>query len=136
MKEIKFRFEKYNPNPFYEKDKKYTKGDCVIRAICKVTGLGWYEVYDLLCAKGRAMCDFGNQKEVYEAVLSDLGFQWVVVKREKRKKAETVESFMESHQQGGYILRLAHHLTAVVDGVNYDAWYPQGYSVYGYWTKK
>lgn len=134
-KEVKFVWTKWDNNPNYEIGKKYVYGDCVIRAICKVTGLDWYEVYDMLSAKGRELGSFGDMKFVYEAVLKDLGFIWVSCPRTKGVKALNVETFCKQHEHGGYILRLAHHLTAVCDGCCYDVWYPQGYTVYGYWTK-
>ena len=135
-KEVKFIWSFWCNNPYYEKGKKYDFGDCVIRAIGRVTGMSWFEIYDLLAAKGREYGSFGNWKQVYEQVLSDLGFVWVSIPRAKGKKAMNVERFIKEHEQGGYILRLAHHLTSVLDGCCYDTFYPQGSTVYGYWTKK
>ena len=132
-KEVKFLWENWNNNPYYKEGTKYDFGDCVIRAICKAKGLDWFEVYDLLAAKGRQMGSFGNWKEVYEAVLKDLGFYWVSCPRTKGVKAMDVETFIKKHEAGAYILRLAHHLTAVVGGCCYDTWYPQHSTVYGYW---
>ena len=133
MKEVKFVFEKWNNNPNYQEGKRYHYGDCVIRAICKTTGLGWYEVYDMLCAKGRECGDFGDRIEVYPQVLAELGFQEFGCPRIKGKKAMNVQRFIEEHPQGTFILRLAHHATAIVDGICYDMWYPQTESVYRYW---
>ena len=134
-KEIKFLWEWWSNNPQAKRDKKYEYGDCVIRAIGRVTGMGWYELYDLLTEKGFELCDCWAQKQVYEAVLKDLGFVWVSCPRTKGVKAMYVAEFIKKHEKGSYILRLAHHLTAVVDGCCYDVWYPQNDSVYGYWTK-
>ena len=132
MKKINFMFEKFNPNPLGRKD----ACDCVIRAICKITGMSWVEVYDELYQYGLSIGGFGNEKEVYSAMLKDKGYEFHAIKREKSKRACCVEQFCKEHPKGSYILRLAHHLTAVVDGVCYDTWYPQGCSVYGYWTKE
>lgn len=135
MKEVKFCFDFYNPNPLYEKDKSNHRGDCVIRAICAATKLDWYYVYDLLCAKGRELCDFGDRISVLQAAMPELGFNWTPIERLKRKKAMTVQDFIREYPSGTYILRLAHHLTAVVDGVCYDTWFPQSKTLYGYWSK-
>lgn len=136
MKQVKFLFKVFNPNPMHKQGTKVTTGDCVIRAICKATGKDWYEVYDLLCAKGRQMGDWGNMVEVYTAVLDDLGFERVSVKRQKGVKAVNVKQFIEQHPDGVYILRLAHHLTCVYQGCCYDTWYPDTNTIYCYWTKK
>ena len=135
-KGIKFKYEVYNPNPYHVEGTKATHGDCVIRALCKATGLGWFDVYDRLCAKGREQGDFGDRTPVYSAVLVELGWVNRPVKRIRGKKAPTVESFIEEHPTGTYILRLAHHLSTIVDGVCYDTWYPQSKTVYTYWEKK
>lgn len=130
MKQVKFKFEKYNPNPFTPKGQKHKFGDCVIRVICGAKGKSWFEVYDLLNAKGRETGDFGNSKQVYPHVLEELGFVRSTVKREKGKKALTVEKFCDQYQEGIYILGLAHHLSCVRNGVVFDTWYPQKSTVY------
>lgn len=135
-KEVKFLWTWWCNNPYYEKGKKYDYGDCVIRAIGRTTQRSWFEIYDLLAAKGRQFGSFGNWKEVYEAVMKDLGFVWVSCPRTKGVKAMDVETFIKNHDGGAYILRLAHHLTAVVDGCCFDTWYPQKSTVYGYWYLK
>ena len=136
MAKVDFKYEVFNPNPYHVEGKKHTQGDCVIRALCKATGMGWFEVYDMLCAKGRELGDFGNKKSVYSTVLIELGWASVPLPRIKGKKAMTVESFIKEHPTGTYILRLAHHLTTIVDGICYDTWYPQSQTIYTYWTKK
>ena len=136
MKQVKFLFEKFNPNPYAVQGKVHDKGDCVIRAISKVTGMTWVEVYDELYQYGLSIGDFGNNKKVYGAMLKDKGYEFQSIKRVKGKTAPTVESFCKEHTSGSYILRLAHHITAIVDGVCYDTWYPQECTVYGYWEKK
>ena len=135
-KQIKFKWNYYNPNPYYVKGKKHIQGDCVIRAICKAAGLDWFSVYDMLCAKGREIGSFGNHRTVYPSAIEELGFSSVSVKREKGKKALNVETFCDEHPTGTYILRLASHLTSVVDGVCYDTWYPQKQTIYKYWKKE
>lgn len=43
----------YNPNPTGAG----SKGDCVIRAICAVSGQSWHDIYDDLCSEGRRLGD-------------------------------------------------------------------------------
>ena len=52
-------FEYFQPNP---KENKTT--DCTIRAICAVTGLSWYEVFDKVVAEARKECIYLMQKYI------------------------------------------------------------------------
>ena len=47
----------------------------------------------------------------------------------------TVDSFAKDHPEGTYIVSVAHHVVAVVDGCYWDTW-DSGYkSLYGYYEK-
>ena len=126
-------FHYFNPSPFAKSGRIHKLGDCVVRAICAATGKRWYEVYDTLCQKGRQIGAFGNNRQVYPHVLGDLGFCAVGIKREAGKKAMTVEDFCTSHPSGIYLLKVAHHLTCVIDGVVWDTWFPRDSTVYKYY---
>jgi len=128
-------YQNYNPNPYIPTGKQHIFGDCVVRAICAATGKGWFEVYDMLCKKGRQIGDFGNSRQVYPLVLEELGFESSGIKRKKGEKALTVRDFCESHKEGIYILKLAHHLTCIKDGICYDTWFPQKKTIYRIYRK-
>ena len=106
-------YKYYQPN---KKDLKDEYGDCVIRALCKVTGKEWLEVYS--------------------KYLEDQGFKWVGIKAQKGKSRPTVATMYKVFPKGTCIIRVAHHVVAMVDGFYYDTWDSGGKSVYGYYVKE
>lgn len=123
----------YQPN---KKDLKDEYGDCVIRALCKVTNKEWLEIFDDLIPYVREVQGIPNAPQVYSKYLDDNGFKWVGIKAEKGSKRPTVLSFTKEHSEGTYILRVSHHIVAVSDGFFWDTW-DSGYkSVYGYYIKR
>ena len=44
-------------------------GDCVIRAICKVTGDTWEKVYTELSVEGYGLADWANANHVWDTFL-------------------------------------------------------------------
>lgn len=122
----------YQPN---KKDLKDKYGDCVIRALTKVTGKDWYEVFDELVPIARELQCMPNTKVCYEKYLTENGFRYHGVSNAKGTKRPTVAGFTKDHTSGTYVLRVAHHLVASVDGIYYDTWDSGKKSVYGYWEK-
>ena len=110
------KYINYNPNP-----SKKSVGDCVIRAICKVTGLNWYEVYDLICNKGRELNDMPSANSVWASVLKDLGFKRYSIPN-SCPDCYTVRDFCLDHPYGKYILATGTHAVAVSFGNLYDNW--------------
>lgn len=122
------------PNPTEtNRFKKSTKGDCVIRAFCLAAGITWLEAFDILTAEARATYNVPNDKAVYKAVFLARGYERVVPKVSKGKKRMTAEDFCKKHRRGRYILRLANHLCAVVDGKVLDSWNCGNMCVYHYY---
>ena len=66
-------FISYNPNP----DRKLV-GDCVIRAITKVTDKTWDEIYMDICLQGFSMKDMPSSNAVWGAYLYSQGFQYLM----------------------------------------------------------
>ena len=64
------------------------------------------------------------------------GFEYVGISNKKGTTRPTVESFTKEHKEGTYILRVANHIVASVDGMYYDTWDSGHKSLYGYWIKK
>lgn len=128
-------FEYYNANPEGAKKKtlRWDRGDCVIRALAKASGKGWIASYDYLCAKGRRdLCtpsDAGFCRKWWQ----ESGAVWHACKAEKGKKRMTAQGFAESHPKGSYIVSVANHDTAVVDGKIYDVWNCGESAVVGYY---
>ena len=127
------RYKYYQPN---KKDLKDEYGDCVIRALCKVTGKEWLEVFDELIPYVREVQANPNAPQVQSKYLEDQGFKWVGIKAQKGKSRPTVANMYKVFPKGTCIIRVAHHVVAMVDGVYYDTWDSGGKSVYGYYVKE
>ena len=126
------QFEYYQPN---QKDIKDKYGDCVIRALTKVLGKSWVEVFDELTPIARKIQTMPNCKPAYEEYLKIKGFIYQGISNKKGSKRPTVESFTKEHPIGTYYLNVANHCVAVVDGKFYDTWNSGHKSLYGYWIK-
>ena len=57
---------------------------------------------------------------------------WHACKAVKGKKRITVLDFAKSHPKGRFVIQIANHETACVDGVILDAWNCGGKCVVGY----
>ncbi len=126
-------YKYYQPN---KKDLKDNHGDCVIRALTKVTEKSWLEVFDGLVPIARELQCLPNNKFCYEKYLKESGFTYHGVSNKKGTKRPTVESFTKTHKQGTFLLRVANHVVAAVNGSYYDTWDSGEYCLYGYWEKQ
>ena len=127
------RWKYYQPN---KKDLKDDYGDCVIRALTKALDKEWLEVFDDIQPISREMQAPFNNRVCYEKYLEAKGFKYVGISNKKGTKRPTVQSFALAHKEGTYILRVAHHIVAVIDGYFYDTWDSGDNSLYGYWVKE
>lgn len=126
-------FCQYNNNPSHKDGKRYDKGDCVIRAFAMAADITWLEAFDLLVGNARKTYNVLNDKTNYEKVFKDFGFERKSVKVVAGMKRMTLEDFCKKHKKGHFIVSVANHLTAVVDGVCYDQWNPANKCVYTYY---
>ena len=126
-------FCQYNNNPTYKDGQRWTKGDCVIRAFALAANITWLEAFDLLAKRARETYDVPNSMSNYPQVLLDYGFKKKSVSVAKGRKRMTVEDFCKAHKKGHFCVKVANHLTAVVDGVCYDQWNPANKCVYTYY---
>ena len=133
MKESR-RYRYYQPN---DKDLKDQFGDCQVRALSKALGLTWLETFDLtvpICRELQTYTIFGCGHEKVKQAMKSLGFEYTGISNKKGSTRPTVDSFAKDHKQGKYILTVANHVVACVDGIYYDTW-DSGYkSLYGYYT--
>ena len=127
-----FRIE--NPNPCWAEKRgfEWDRGDCVIRALANAVSCSWIEAFDFLVAKARRDFNVPNDKHGSRKWMIEGGAVWTACKPEKGKKRMTVLQFAETHPNGRFIVSIAHHQTAVVDGVILDAWNCGGDCVVGY----
>lgn len=116
-------YEQYNPNPAGKET-----GDCIIRALCKITDCDWLSIYDDLCKLGRDKYTPFTSLDMDYLFVYYYKFKKHKVIRQRGKKALTVETFCKQYPHGSHILRLAHHVIAVVDGKYHD--------IYPCWDKK
>lgn len=135
-------------------------GDCVTRAICNATGKDYKEVYNALndfaksertgkrkhkVSKSRSGVYRNTYKKYIESVL---GWKWHPTMN--IGEGCTMHLCDDEIPSGIIIVKLAHHLTCVKDGVIYDTYdcseksYYDGWGdiqvndrrcVYGYWSK-
>ena len=96
-------------------------GDCVIRAICKVTGVTWEKVYTELSVEGYGLADWGNSYHVWHTYLRRQGFKCYVCPNEC-PFCYSINDFANDHKTGSFIVATGSHAVAVVDGDYYDSW--------------
>lgn len=126
-------YKYYQPN---KKDLKDKYGDCVIRALTKAMNKEWLEVFEELLPYARQLQCMPSEKLCYETYLKANGFEYVGISNKKGSKRPTVDRFAKDHKQGTYVLNVANHIVAVVDGIYYDKWDCGECCLYGYLEKK
>lgn len=128
-------FEYYQPN---DKDLKDKYGDCTIRALSKALEVSWLEAFDLmipLCREAQVANIFGAPSNIEREIVCKLGFTYTGVSNKKGTKRPTVWQFAKDHPKGHYILNVANHEVACVDGKYFDTWDSGDKSLYGYYTR-
>lgn len=104
----------YNPNPY----SKFV-GDCVIRAISKVTDKDWDYTYDRICEEGRALKDMPSSNSVWGSYLKSKGFSRHIIPN-SCPNCYSVQDFCKDNPKGTYVLGLDGHVIAVISGNYYD----------------
>lgn len=109
-------FVNYNPNPAGK-----SVGDCVVRAIAKLTNSDWERVFVDLAVTGLGLCDMPSANAVWGAYLKRCGFRRKVLP-DTCPDCYTVKDFCTAYPVGKYLLSLSGHVVAVINGDYYDAW--------------
>lgn len=109
-------FIQYNANP-----RSNRVGDCVIRAISKVTGMSWEKTYTEIALKGFSMYDMPSSNAVWGRYLIDNGYKMLTIPN-FCPDCYTVIEFCEDHPEGSYLVATGTHVLAVIDGDYYDTW--------------
>lgn len=109
-------FVNYNPNPAGK-----SVGDCVVRAIAKLTNSDWERVFVDLAVTGLELCDMPSANAVWGAYLKRCGFRRKVLP-DTCPDCYTVKDFCTAYPVGKYLLSLSGHVVAVCNGDYYDAW--------------
>lgn len=130
------RFVYYQPN---KKDLKDEYGDCTIRALSKVLDCSWLEAFDMTipyCREYQCSNIFNLPIQIEKIIFESLGFEYHGISNKKGSTRPTVDEFAKSHLDGSYILNVANHEVACVNGKYYDTWDCGYKSLYGYFEKK
>lgn len=117
----------FNANP------KHKIGDCAVRAVCKALNKDWQTTYFDLCKLGSQLWSMPNNDEVIEKYLEMHGFIRKSYKAKKGSKRPTVADFARLNNHGTYVVRVANHVTCIVDGNIYDIWDCSSKCVYSYY---
>ena len=120
----------YNPNP-----KNLLVEDCVIRAISRIEGRDWDEIYLGLCIMGYEIKNLINANTVWGAYLKSLGYHKQVIP-DTCPDCYTVREFCYDNPKGKYLLATGEHLVAVIDGDYYDTWDSGDEVPVYYWRKE
>lgn len=110
-------------------------GDCVKRAIAKATDTDYKEVslglnrHKKITGAKKFNSD-NNWLSYIENVCGGIKMSFPAIKGQKRMNGER---FCQEYPKGSYVLRMAGHLTACVDGVIYDTWDCSEKCVYKAW---
>lgn len=106
----------FNPNPLGKR-----VGDCVIRAIAKLTRQNWETVYIGITTTGYELCDMPSSNAVWAAYLKRLGYRRFVIP-DTCPQCYTVRDFCIDNPKGNFLVATGSHVVAVSNGDYYDAW--------------
>lgn len=109
-------YKYFNPNPAGK-----NVGDCVIRAICKLTGQDWDKVYLHIAITGFELCDMPSSNAVWATYLKRLGYRRYVIP-DKCPDCYSVKQFCIDYPRGKFLIATGNHVVTIVDGDYYDAW--------------
>ncbi len=107
----------------------------MIRAIAKLTGQTWDQVYLNVCMQGFDMAEMPSTNSVWEEYLYNLGYREYPLPN-TCPRCYTVERFCEEYPEGKYLVATGTHVVAVEDGDYYDAWNSGKEWIAHYWTKE
>lgn len=120
-------YEYYNANP---KDKNV--GDCVKRSLSKAFDIPYNDVKNELNRIKRELGEKAfNSDAVWREFLNRHNAEYIKFSVHKGHARMDGNQFCSKFPKGRYVLRMAGHLTACVDGTIYDTWDCSNKCVYG-----
>lgn len=120
----------YNPNP-----KRRSANDCVIRAISKITGLSWDDLYIEITSIGFVEKEMPSTNAIWGILLKRFGFRKYLIP-DTCPDCYTVKDFCMDNPFGSYILGTGSHVVAVINGDYYDSWDSGNEIPVYYWKEK
>ena len=123
-----------NPNPRAQGRRAivWDTGDCCIRALANAVSCSWLDAYDYLSTRARRDFSVPNDSKGFRKWLIEGGGKWTYCPAVKGKTRMTVLDFAKAHPIGRYVVKIANHEVAVVDGTILDAWNCGEHAVVGY----
>lgn len=106
----------YNPNP-----ENLLVGDCVVRAIAKLTDTDWETAYTGVVSQGYLMRDMPSSNPVWGAYLKRNGYKRHTLP-DTCPDCYTVNEFCRDYPKGRFLLATGSHVVTVIDGNHYDTW--------------
>ena len=107
-------------------------GDCGVRAIAKATCKAYEDIEEELIELLREI-KFRNYANIYTEYNNRRSVNKMSFPAKKGCKRMDAETFARTHPTGRYVLNLAHHMVACVDGKIYDIWDCSKKCVYSAW---
>ena len=123
-------YKYFNPNPAGQR-----VGDCVIRAISKLTGQDWEQTYIGVAVQGYISYDMPSSNAVWAEYLRRRGFRRYVIP-DTCPDCYTVKDFCIDNPQGAFLLATGSHVVTVIDGDYFDAWDSGSEVPIYFWTKE
>jgi hypothetical protein len=132
----KSNFIHYNPNPEFKNEKtRWNRGDCVIRAICKATGLSWEKAFITMCKAALEVHDMPNCRLGETAGLKKLGFvKGESLKPNRGEHWPTVDEMAKRYSDKIILCNCVGHIVCCMNGHYYDTWDCGGYTTRSYWV--
>lgn len=129
-------FNYYNPNPTARTDsktgkpKRWSKGDCVIRAFCCALNKSWDDVFSEMCKIAAKVHDMPNSHSVIDRYAKANGMIKVSI-----PYYTTIKEFAYDHN-GVYVINIRGHITCVHNNQINDCWDCGSYKMKTYYTVK
>jgi len=130
LKGEKMAFKYYNRHP-----KGIETSDCVVRAISTALDIDYLDCRRNLNRSKREL-GFNSYKESKFLYKYLQGFPRLIFKAIKGEPRIKADDFTMLHPKGTYIVKLAGHITCIIDGVILDTWDCGYRSVYTAWEVK
>ena len=127
-----FRIENPNPRWGLQRGMVWETADCTVRALANAISCLWVDAFDYLTTKARADYSVPNDGPGFRKWLIEGGAKWTHCPAVKGKKRMTALQFAETHPKGRFVLSIANHETACVDGVILDAFNCGDSAIFGY----
>lgn len=108
------KYEYFDPYNKKGKKKLKTSTQCSLRAVHKITEIDKDKIYKRANKIAKKYNDFGGNYEVVKKVFKSFGFKNLHIKE------TLVGVFCRNHKKGSYIICIAGHCFAYIDGTIYD----------------